>query len=181
MGNYTRPAQSFTGGIVSGDTSFVGSLSGGTLFSGNTDISFYFEELSSVDAGLQNQINTKANLSGATFTGSIKSGATDLNTYFGNLSLEDVNLQNQINNKASTSSVMTLQTTVTSLQVNVITLETQMSTKANLTGSPLISASALSGTTISGGTFYMTNLPTSDPGIAGQIWNNSGVLQISIG
>jgi hypothetical protein len=27
----------------------------------------------------------------------------------------------------------------------------------------------------------MTNLPTSDPNNAGQLWNNSGVLNISAG
>jgi hypothetical protein len=33
----------------------------------------------------------------------------------------------------------------------------------------------------SGGTVSMTNLPTSDPTVAGQLWNNSGVLQVSAG
>jgi hypothetical protein len=32
----------------------------------------------------------------------------------------------------------------------------------------------------SGSNLIMTNLPTSDPGISGALWNNSGVLSISL-
>jgi hypothetical protein len=36
-------------------------------------------------------------------------------------------------------------------------------------------------TTITGDVVKMTNLPTSDPSVAGQLWNNSGVINISSG
>ena len=35
--------------------------------------------------------------------------------------------------------------------------------------------------TINGGTIILPNLPTSDPAVAGQLWNNSGVLTVSAG
>lgn len=34
-------------------------------------------------------------------------------------------------------------------------------------------------TTIASGVVMMSNLPTSDPGVSGQLWNNSGTLKIS--
>tara|TARA_R100001163_G_C4950090_1_gene118218 strand:- start:298 stop:462 length:165 start_codon:yes stop_codon:yes gene_type:complete len=30
-------------------------------------------------------------------------------------------------------------------------------------------------------TIYMSNLPTSDPGVAGQLWADSGVVKVSSG
>jgi len=35
--------------------------------------------------------------------------------------------------------------------------------------------------TINGGTVKLANLPTSNPGVANQLWNNSGVLNVSSG
>ena len=35
--------------------------------------------------------------------------------------------------------------------------------------------------TLSNAVVKMTNLPTSDPGVAGQLWNSSGTLKISAG
>lgn len=35
--------------------------------------------------------------------------------------------------------------------------------------------------TINGGTIILPNLPTSDPAVAGQLWNNAGVLTVSAG
>ena len=35
--------------------------------------------------------------------------------------------------------------------------------------------------TWSNATLSMTNLPTSDPAVAGQLWNNSGALTVSAG
>ena len=35
--------------------------------------------------------------------------------------------------------------------------------------------------TVSSGVIMMMNLPTSDPSIAGQVWNNSGILTVSAG
>ena len=35
--------------------------------------------------------------------------------------------------------------------------------------------------TWSNATLNMTNLPTSDPAVAGQLWNNSGALTVSAG
>ena len=34
---------------------------------------------------------------------------------------------------------------------------------------------------INGGTIILPNLPTSDPLVAGQLWNNAGVLTVSAG
>ena len=34
---------------------------------------------------------------------------------------------------------------------------------------------------ISGNTVILSNLPTSDPGNAGQLWNDEGTLKISLG
>ena len=39
----------------------------------------------------------------------------------------------------------------------------------------------LNNLTASGGTVLLTNLPTSDPGNAGQLWNDEGTLKISLG
>ena len=39
----------------------------------------------------------------------------------------------------------------------------------------------LNNLTASGGTVLLTNLPTSDPNNAGQLWNDSGTLKISAG
>jgi len=35
--------------------------------------------------------------------------------------------------------------------------------------------------TVDGTTVIISDLPTSDPGVAGQLWNNSGVLSVSAG
>ena len=35
--------------------------------------------------------------------------------------------------------------------------------------------------TWSSDTLLMTNLPTSDPSVAGQLWNDSGILKVSAG
>ena len=35
--------------------------------------------------------------------------------------------------------------------------------------------------TVNGGTVILPNLPTSDPLVVGQLWNNSGVLTVSAG
>ncbi len=35
--------------------------------------------------------------------------------------------------------------------------------------------------TIDGTTVIMENLPTSDPSVAGQLWNNAGALAVSAG
>ena len=35
--------------------------------------------------------------------------------------------------------------------------------------------------TINGGTVKLASLPTSNPGVANQLWNNSGVLNVSSG
>lgn len=63
-------------------------ISAGTIFSGSTDLSNLFASQSTTTS-LQNQLNTKANLSGATFTGNVNAGvisATTISatTYYGN-------------------------------------------------------------------------------------------------
>jgi len=35
--------------------------------------------------------------------------------------------------------------------------------------------------TIDGGTVILPNLPTSDPVVAGQLWNDAGTLKVSAG
>lgn len=40
---------------------------------------------------------------------------------------------------------------------------------------------SLSGNNVWTGTVRYTTLPTSDPHVAGQLWNNAGVLQVSAG
>lgn len=35
--------------------------------------------------------------------------------------------------------------------------------------------------TVDGTTVVITDLPTTDPGVVGQIWNNAGVLNVSAG
>jgi len=35
--------------------------------------------------------------------------------------------------------------------------------------------------TVDGTTVIISDLPTSDPGVAGQLWNDSGVLSVSAG
>jgi hypothetical protein len=60
---------SISGGTVTGQTNFAlglsaNTLSGGTIFSGNTNLQTYFNTINA-------QLLTKANLSGATFTGAV--------------------------------------------------------------------------------------------------------------
>lgn len=54
---------------------------------------------------------------------------------------------------------------------------------------PVVSDNGFSGTTltttgtvtINGTTVIISDLPTSDPSVAGQLWSNSGVLTVSAG
>ena len=55
----------------------------------------------------------------------------------------------------------------TTSTASTVTLNTGVTTLNNLTAS--------------GGTVLLTNLPTSDPNNAGQLWNDSGTLKISAG
>lgn len=100
----------FTGAIIA-PSAYITSLSGGTLFSGNTDVSLLFATPENI-ALITNQLATKANLSGATFTGNIYapqisggtlySGSTDVSTLFAtpqNISL----INSQLNTKANLS------------------------------------------------------------------------------
>ena len=49
------------------------------------------------------------------------------------------------------------------------------------TGTVTVEATYGENMTVTGGTVILTNLPTSDPTVAGQIWSNSGVLTVSAG
>lgn len=42
-------------------------------------------------------------------------------------------------------------------------------------------ATSITSLTVSGGTVILTGLPTSNPAVAGQLWNNAGVLTVSAG
>lgn len=50
-------------------------------------------------------------------------------------------------------------------------------TVTNVTASGTVSTAALTAT----GVVTMSGLPTSDPLVAGQLWNNTGVLTVSAG
>jgi len=54
---------------------------------------------------------------------------------------------------------------------------TSMSTSGDVTATGNVSGTNISGT----GTVSMTGLPTSDPLVAGEIWNNAGVATVSAG
>jgi len=51
----------------------------------------------------------------------------------------------------------------------------QSITVNSTTGAVTVTAS------INGGTVSLPNLPTADPHVAGQVWNNAGVLTVSAG
>ncbi len=100
---------SLSGGTVTGDTNFSGNLSGGTIFSGSTNLYEIFSttgdtnnlqiEIDSLSSSLssytqvstfnsytaltQSQLNTKANLSGATFTGQVNASSLSATTLSG--------------------------------------------------------------------------------------------------
>lgn len=50
---------------------------------------------------------------------------------------------------------------------------------------PVVSNNGLTSTsgtvTINGATVIISDLPTSNPNVAGQLWNNSGALSVSAG
>ena len=50
---------------------------------------------------------------------------------------------------------------------------------------PVVSNNGLTSTsgtvTINGATVIISNLPTSNPNVAGQLWNNAGALSVSAG
>jgi hypothetical protein len=51
----------------------------------------------------------------------------------------------------------------------------QTVTKNATTGAVTVTA------TINGGTIILPNLPTADPLVAGQLWNDGGILTVSAG
>jgi len=54
--------------------------------------------------------------------------------------------------------------------------------EGDVTGSVTATDLTTTGTvTIDGTTVVISDLPTSDPGVAGQLWNNAGVLSVSAG
>ena len=63
---------------------------------------------------------------------------------------------------------------VTNSRVGIGTSEPSTALQVNGT----ITATAMA---VTGSTVMMTNLPTSDPANAGQLWNDSGTLKISAG
>jgi len=54
--------------------------------------------------------------------------------------------------------------------------------EGDVTGSVTATDLTTTGTvTIDGTTVVISDLPTSDPGVAGQLWNDNGVLSVSAG
>jgi hypothetical protein len=52
----------------------------------------------------------------------------------------------------------------------------------DITGAVVATTVTTTGTvTINGTTIIISDLPTSDPSVAGQLWSNSGVLTVSAG
>lgn len=55
-------------------------------------------------------------------------------------------------------------------------------TSGTHTGAVAATTLTSSGTvTMDGASLTLTSLPTSDPGVSGRLWNNSGVLSVSAG
>jgi hypothetical protein len=70
-------------------------------------------------------------------------------------------------------------TTVNAFRIALLRTEAGAATSETVLISP---AQTITGAkTFSNAVVMMTNLPTSDPSVAGQLWNNSGVLNISAG
>ena len=155
--------------FVSGETLF-NTLSASTIYSGDTDLSYYIDVLTQTGISLQNEIDTNSqdiiSLSSST------SSYTQVHTF--NSYTADTNStlnthQTEINSKASSTSVAVLQTTVNTietqvfgLEANISTLNSQIPTKASLSGDTFygqVNFSSLSGNSISGGTFYSGSTP----------------------
>lgn len=158
---------SFSGSAI-GNALSANTISGGTIFSGSTDLSYIFTstaQTNSIIAQLNTKVDitgttfdarfaTKANLSGATFTGAIISGSTDLYGIF---------LQTAYSGAGSSTYVQP--------GSNITTGGTPTSPIVNLVSSPSINGLSFSGsaiglnlsaTTLSGGTIYSgtTNIET---------------------
>jgi len=60
---------------------------------------------------------------------------------------------------------------------------TEIIVKDSMSVQGTLSATSITGTsmTISGGTVIFTSLPTSDPGVSGQLYNDSQTLKVSAG
>jgi len=148
MGMYFRPSAPFTGGTVSGDTNFLGSLSAGTIYSGTTNIYGIFATTGDTSY-LQNEINQLI---------LDASGYTPLTTFSSYTSTTNNTLnylQGEINELSGGTSAFTLNTVFsayTTLTTN------QLNTKANLSGAtfdgqietPSLSATTITGTNIFG-------------------------------
>ena len=173
-------------------------LSGGTIYSGNTDLSSLFTTQTSLSnyttnsvftvytastnttlTGLQNQLNTKANLSGATFTGNINTPSLSATTlsggtiYSGNTNL--YNIFSQLGGQVTSALPGT----------NVSTGGTATNPIINLINSPSINGLTFSGTatgnilsanTLSAATFY-----SGSTSLKSAILNNTGVSATTYG
>jgi len=148
----------------SSDGATFSSLSGTNIFSGSTNLQTYFD----LDRA---QINTKANLSGATFTGGISStalsgtnifsGSTNLQTYF-DLDRAQINTKANLSGATFTggiSSTALSGTNIfsgsTNLQTYFNTINAQLATKANDSGDTFtgqVNIPTLSATTLSANT-----------------------------
>src|SRR3972149_3191953 len=140
---------------VSGESYFTGglsanTLSGGTIYSGASDVSTLFATPANITL-INSQLATKANLSGATFTGTIN-GATIVGTTVYGTTLSGNTLY------SGASDVSTLFAT----PANITLINSQLATKANLSGVTFtgtvtggnIAGSTVFGTILSGNTLY---------------------------
>lgn len=136
-------------------------LSGGTIYSGSTDINTLFADkihthnISDVN-NLLNSLNSKPNLSGATFTGTVFAPALSATTisggtfYSGSTPLENI----FITAAGALTSIQNGTNTFTGGTSTRPTVNITAATLANLTVSGTGLFNSLSATTLSGGTIY---------------------------
>jgi len=153
-------------------------VSANTFYSGSTDLSNLFESqnnFNSFSALTNSQLNTKANLSGATFTGAISAITVSANTFYSG----STDLSNLFESQSSFNSY----SAGTNSSINA-----QLNTKANLSGGTF--TGAVSGTSISANTLFSgsTNLsnlflPVSNPLYTGILqtgtltYSDTGILE----
>lgn len=138
---------SFNSITASGASSFT-TLSATTIISGSTDLSFVFTPTAQT-ASIISQLDTKANLSGATFTGGIYAPTVSGGTlYSGNTDLSLL--------LPSTTRVGNGLNTYTGGTVSTPTVNVSALTIASLTVSGNSTLNTLSATTISGQTIYLS-------------------------
>jgi len=171
----------FSGGTITGDTIVTGNLSANTYFSGATSfetilgryaLSSHTHPISGI-TNLQGSLDSKSNLSGATFTGNIYapiitggtiySGNTDVSTLFATPA-NITNLSNRLATKVDITGTTFDARFATKVDITGNTFDARFATKSNLSGATFtggVIAPSLSATTISGGTLYSASTDIS--------------------